>query len=166
MLEANYIRHFLVLGKLCKFYDEADSEATAHTLRHARLIDQVATGASASLPGSKIMAAHYAQIEAAITNGPTAMKAAAVSTASDYLRGSDFRNDFVEEDVPAATANAALTALALEMSAENDNVTLSTEADTGLINFFDTIAGEELTWNDSSDPDYPDDTYVTDDIVE
>jgi len=164
MLDANYIRHFKVLGKLCKMYDEASTEVTAQTLRLARLEDQVATGASASLPGTEVINAHYNALKAAITQGPTAMKTATVAAATSYLIGSDFRDDFVTE-TPTSTssANAVLTALAAEMV--GDPKTLSTETTSGLVNFFDTIAGAELVWNDASSPDYPDSTYVVDAIV-
>ena len=164
MLAANYIRHFKVLGKLCKFYDEAATEETAQTLRLARTEDQVATGESVSLPGVEVLNAHYNALKASITAGPTAQKAAAIAAAKSYLKMSDFTNDLTTTP-DVITANGVLTALATDMGAAVDNKTLSTETTSGLINFFDTIAAEELTWNDASAPDYDDATYVVDEIV-
>ena len=165
MLDANYIRHFKVIGKLCKMFDEAVSEETAQTLRLARLEDQTATGESASLPGVEVINAHYNALKAAITSGPTAMQSATVAAATSYFTGSDFRGDLVTETpTNPSSVNAVLTAFAAEMV--DDPKTLTTESTTGLINFFDVIAAEELTWNDeSADPDYPDSTYVVDAIV-
>ena len=81
MLAANYVRHFKVLGKLCKFYDEASTEETAQLLRLARTEDQVATGESASLPGVEVLNTHYSSLKNSITTGVTAQKAAALATA-------------------------------------------------------------------------------------
>ena len=168
MLAANYVRHFKVLGKLCKFYDESSSEETAQLLRLARTEDQVATGESASLPGVEVLKNHYNALKNSITSGPTAQKAAALAAATSYLKMSDFTGDLTTTPDSLTSVNAILTALATDMSAAVDNKTLSPEAEaptTGLINFFDTLAAEELTWNDSTAPDYDDTVYVVDTIV-
>lgn len=49
MLDANYIKHFKVLGKIVRFYDDADDvDLTALKTLAARLFDQTATGELAS----------------------------------------------------------------------------------------------------------------------
>jgi len=164
MLTANYTRHLKVLGKLCKFYDEANAEESEQLLRLARLVDQVATGEVASQDGFEVIHQNYSQLKGAITSGPTAMKTSAINAAAQYVKMEDFYGDFVSE-TPAntTTALAILTAFAAEMVA--DNVSFDTKSSTGLINFFDTVAGSDLSWNESSDPDYPDATYVVDELV-
>lgn len=165
MDNADYDRHFKVLGKLCKFYDEASSQITEQTLRLARTEDQVATGASSSLPGVEVLNNHYNSLKSSITSGATAQQAAALAAATSYLKMTDFTDDLTTTPTTLSSVNDILTALATDMAVGVDDKTLSVETTTGLINFFDILAGEELVWNDATAPDYDDDVYVVDTIV-
>ncbi len=75
-------------------------------------------------------------------------------------------SDSGRDDTIAAGSGAAGSGAAGSASG-HDNKTLATKAATGLVNFFDTLAAEALTWNTESDAgaDYKDSVYVVATIV-
>jgi len=164
MTDANYIRHLKVLGKYCKIYDDADADATAQGVLIATTSDQIATGLAIDTPAVAMHGPYISSLTAAVSSGPTALKALAVQLAGQYLSLNLFYTSLTT--VPTSTtAVAALVALQTEMGAGVDNKTLTTEGSTGLVNFFDTILGSEGTWNTAGPGDYPDATYVVSAVV-
>ena len=164
MTGANFIRHFKVLGKLCKLYDDAAASESALETLLATTADQVATGTTAGATAVRIFARYYTQYENAIANGPEAMQALAISIATAYMTSDDFCNDLTTTPASRSIANV-IAALETEMGAGVSNKTLSTETTSGLVNFFDTLKGSEGTWNTAGSPDYPDSTYVVSAVV-
>lgn len=166
MTDANYIRHFKVLGKLAKLYDDAGANDTAMRTLLATFVDQYAEGTSASLSAINIFPTYTRQWANAIGSSPASLQAIAVAAAGAYLISADFTADLTT--TPSATTPAAvLIALATDMGAGVDDKTLSTEATSGLVNFFDAVQGAEGTWNteDDATADYKDSVYVVSAVV-
>lgn len=166
MTDANYIRHFKVLGKLAKLYDTAAADSTTLETLLTTFVDQYATGTIASFPAVQLFPRYTTQWISAITAGPTALQSVAKNAAAAYLTSTDFTNDLTTEPT-ANTALAVLVALATEMGAGVDNKTLTTKASTGLVNFFDAIRGTAGSWNTAADgsADYKDSVYVVSTVV-
>lgn len=166
MLDANYARHFKVLGKLAKLYDLAAAQVTADNALLAAFVDQYADGTPASLPAVALFPAYTSQISNSISNGSANLKAVALSAAGAYLVNTTFTAD-LSTPIVGNTAAASLTALATEMSEGEDDKTLTTLASTGLVNFFDAIAGSAGSWNTEADAtaDYKDSVYVVSSVV-
>lgn len=166
MDNANYIRHFKVLGKLCKLYDLASTQSSAQNSLLAAFVDQYADGTDASLPAVLLFPSYTSAWASAISGGPNAMKSLSLSAATQYLVGANFTDDLTT--APAGTSvSAVLAALQTEMGAGEDDKTLATKASSGLVNFFDTILGSSGTWNTETDAsaDYKDSVYVVSAVV-
>lgn len=165
MLAAKYIRHFSVLGKLCKFYDESLATSSSKETLLAGYLDQVANDDPAANDITLALTSGGATIQANISK-ENAIASLAKAEAVKYLRNSYFTGGLTT--VP--TSNAVvdiLAALQTEMGAGLDNKTLSTKASTGLVNFLDSILGSSGTWNTVADAtaDYKDSVYVVSTIV-
>lgn len=167
MIAADYIKHFKVLGKLCRMWDDAVAEADDQKQRIARLYDQAATGELPSYPTLLVLNPFTSTLDAAVKNGADAIKATAKSMTEAYLKATLFTDDLTTSPIAPVTAKSVLEALQTEMSAGVDNVTLTTLAATGLVNFFDTNWSPTNTWNTLADASatYKDSVYVVDTIV-
>jgi hypothetical protein len=164
MTDANYQRFFKVLGKLAYLYDTATAENTALATLLATTADQVATGLSVDNPAVLMLAQNLGALSVALVNGPQAIQSQAIAIASAYLELPLFKAALTT--VPTAnTAAAILIALATEMTSVSTTKTLTTKSATGLVNFFDTIAGSSGSWNTAAPGDYPDATYCVSAIV-
>lgn len=161
MLDANYIKVFKILGKLCYGYDLAAAEYTNLDNILATLQDQVATGNSAENAIALLFGQRYTQIASARDGSGASIFQHA---ASDFLTSSYFTGKLVHNTPAANTAAAVLAALQLEMSSAggNDDKTLSTLASTGLVHFFNSLLAAPGTWNTEADAtaDYKDSVYV------
>jgi hypothetical protein len=166
MTDANYIRHFSALGKLCWLYDNASAQADDLNDWLAATYDQVATGTSESLPNVTLFASYNSRLANGISSGATALKATALALAREYVTRAEFTDDLTTQ--PASrTAALAMAALAADMGAGVDNKTLGTLAATGLANFLNVVAGAVQTWNTEADAtaDYRDAIYVVATVV-
>ena len=156
MTEAQYTHHFSVLGKFAKLYDLAAAAVADRTTLAATIADQVADGDVAGLATAAAIISRVQQIPTIDGAQTLAKHLAAQYVESDYFRG-------MLTATPASTAAAAvLAALATDMGAGEDNVTLETKGTDGLVNFLDAVAGAALTWNTAAaeTADYPDADYV------
>ena len=161
----NYTRHFKALGKLAFLYDNATAAALAQQTLRATTADQVADGTTTTLPAVDLFAQYDTQWKQGITAGATALQAVAIAFASSYLIDATFTAGLTT--VPTATTPVAvLTALALEMTSV-DNKTLTTLAATGLVNFFNVVAGSVLSWHTAADAsaDYKDSVFCVSAVV-
>ena len=171
MTANNYTRHFSVLGKLCKLYDDAAAaEATQKTLI-AAFADQVSDGLSASLDALVAMLSPISQFNSALSAGEGTRQDIALAAAKSYLVNAYFTGGLTTTPTSLSSVVAVLTALQTEMGAGVDNKTLGTKTTSGLVNFLDAILaaeGEEAgTWNTESDAtaDYRDAVYVVAGII-
>lgn len=166
MTNGNYIRHFKVLGKLCKLYDDANANSTAEGELLATFADQYSDGTEASLAAISLFPAYTSQWASSINNGASNLANIAINAAAAYLVNATFTDDLTTTPT-TGTAAASLVALATDMGAGVDNKTLGTKTTSGLVNFFDAIAGESGTWNTESDAtaDYRDAVYVVSTVV-
>ncbi len=164
MLNANYIRHLKPLGKLCYLYDIAGTGLAALKTLRATTYDQVADGTDASAPGVDVFAQYRSRYNNVISQGQQAQQDLALAIATSYMVSDDFIDDLTTQPTSRTIANV-IAALETEMAVGVDNKTLTTEAATGLVNFFDTLKGSEGTWNTSGSPDYPDSVYVVSAVV-
>lgn len=164
MTNADYIRNFKLFGKLAKLYDDATADvATLETLQ-ATTFDQIADGTTATLEAVGIFSGYYSRYSNGISSGAAALQSLAVSIGRAYIVTDEFVTGLTTQ--PASrSALLCVAALATEMSAGVDNKTLTTESSTGLVNFFDALAGAEQTWNTSGSPDYPDGTFVVSPVI-
>jgi len=164
MTDANYQRHLKALGKLCALFDAATASTAAANTLLATTADQFATGLVVDNPAVELLAQNLNSLQAAINSGPVAIQTQCVNIAASYLGLPLFISGLTT--VPATSSAAAvLTALAAEMT--TDTKTLTTKSGTGLINFFDTIAGTAGAWNSAADnvADYKDSIYVVSAVV-
>jgi hypothetical protein len=165
MLDANYIRHFKVLGKLCKLYDDATADVEPQQELLAAFVDQYADGVVDSLAAIRIFPQFTDRWSNAIANGPVGLQTIAQQAAIAYFQDPNFQGDLTTTP-DSNSITDILTALQTEMGAGVDDKTLSTKDDTGLVNFFDSIlesAGSpDGTWNTEADAtaDYKDSVYV------
>ncbi len=161
MTGPNYVKHFTVLGKLAYLYDHAGAEVTAQEALMAVFMDEIATGAAASLPTVELFAARLAQWRAVITGGGTNGQALARTLAEAYLVSAIFVDTLTTTISGAVTALKVLEALQTEMGAGVDNKTLTTLAATGLVHFFNTWSPTG-SWNTEANEtaDYQDSVYV------
>jgi hypothetical protein len=170
MATLTYARHFAVLGKLCKLYDDAAAASATQKLLTSAYMDQVADGLAASLAMAIAQSTYAQQFNSALSSGEDTRKTVALNAAKAYLTNAYFTDELTT--IPASTSvSAVLAALQTEMGATVDNVTLGTKTTTGLVNFFDAIlvdeGGSAGTWNTESDAtaDYRDAVYVVATIV-
>jgi hypothetical protein len=163
MQTGNYARHLKVLGKICYLYDTAASEVTALELTTSRLFDQVATGESVSLPGVKLLAPFVSTISRAVDAGASTLKTIATNMASAYLTSADFRGDL--DTTPTSTSSPAAVLDALIADMTSDSKTFTTQASTGLVNFFVAVFAPGGTFPQSGSPTHADSTYVVQAIV-
>jgi hypothetical protein len=164
MLDANYIKHFKALGKMCKMYDDAVADETAAKTLRATMYDQIADGTDASAWAVDIISSYRSRINNAISNGPTQIQGVMISLASAYLVNDGFVDDLTTQPASRTAANV-LAALQTEMGAGVDDKTLKTKSSTGLVNFFDAILGEAGVWNTDNAPDYDDSVYVVSAVI-
>lgn len=167
MLDANYVKHFKVLGKLCRLWDDASADESAMKLLIARTFDQVATGELPSYDPLLIVNSYTAALNSAVNNGAAALKTIAENVAATYLTSAVFRDDLTTTPGSPGSAKSVLEALQTDMGAGVDNKTLTDVASTGFVNFFDTVWDPSGSWNTEPDgtADYPDSTYVVITIV-
>jgi hypothetical protein len=166
MLDANYIKHFKIIGKICKLFDVAAADETALKALRATTYDQVADGTDASAEAVDIFASYRSRYNNAIENGPTTTQRFAIALASDYLNSDDFYADLTTKPT-SRTATNVIAALETEMSAGVDDKTLTDLDTTGLVNFFNEIKGSLGTWNTEADgtADYKDSVYCVSAVI-
>lgn len=168
MTDANYIRHFSVLGKLAYLYDTAGANSTALQALLAVFADQIADGTATTLPAVKLFQSAIIQWDAALgtTQALTTLQTIATTAAASYLVNLTFTAGLTTTPAGASVAEV-LAALQTEMGAGVDDKTLSTETTTGLVNFLDTVLGSEGTWNteDDATADYKDSVYCVASLV-
>jgi hypothetical protein len=166
MTDANYIKVFTILGKLCFGYDLATTQATACDDILATLQDQVATGSPDSNPVNTTLRQTYSSIEQARDSGANFAKSVYKTGATNFLASDYFFNKLTT--VPTSrSAAAVLAALETEMAVGLDNKKLTTLASTGLVNFFNSMLAAPGTWNTVADAsaDYKDSVYVVDAVI-
>ena len=165
MTDANYIRHFKVLGKLAKLYDaSASSVEEANTLL-ATTGDQIATGLVEDNPAMLLFSGYANSLQSAINTGPSNIQSMCRTIAGQYLQLPLFVTGLTT--VPATTSVADIAAaLATEMTSV-DTKTITTKTTAGLANFLDVTAGTTGAWNTAADgaADYKDSVYCVDTIV-
>ena len=163
-----YAQHFAALGKMCKGYDDAAAGVAAQETLEATAQDQLATGVAADNGLIEALQALPSQLKSARVNGAEALQATWLAAAQRYVVQARFYT-LLKNHPAAYTPLAVMTALALEMSSGsgNDNLTLGTLTTTGLVHFFNLIAGDTLTWNTKSDStaDYRDAIYVVSAVI-
>lgn len=157
MLDAAYLKHLKVLGKICYIWDAASADVTAMKLMVSRLFDQTATGEVVSYDATKLVNSYTNGIDAAITSGPAALKAQMEQLASAYLTNTLFTDD-LDTTPTDSTAKASLEALIEDMG--DDEKTFDTAASTGFVNFFETVFAPTGSFPQSGTPTYDDSTYV------
>lgn len=163
MTDANYVRHFSVLGKLAKLYDDANAnEATQKTLI-AVTADQMANSLSTGLANFITMTTYIQQFYSALTAGETTRKEIAINAGRAYLKDSYFYGGLTATPTDLTSPAAILIAFAADMV--TNSKTISTETTSGLVNFFDALSGTEGTYPTSGSPTYDDATYVVETIV-
>jgi predicted homoserine dehydrogenase-like protein len=161
MLDADYIKVFKILGKLCYGYDISATQFSDINSILATLQDQVATGLVAENPVCTTLRPNYSQIEVARDNGAANAQSVFQAGAEAVIVSDYFVNKLVT--VPASrTIEDVLAALETEMSAAVDNKKLTTLHSTGLVNFFNSMLAAPGTWNTITDAsaDYKDSVYV------
>lgn len=177
MLDANYQKHFKVLGKICKLYDAAGADVTTVKTRIAAFLDQIATGAIGSYNTTLLLNPYTGTLNQAVSAGSAAMQALAITMAGAYLTdpGVNFKGDLLVGPAIAAITNPSSPALVLEglrlemqSTGGGDNKKLTTEATTGFVNFFkNVLLSAAGAWNTIADAsaDYKDSVYVVDAVV-
>ncbi|SRR6266540_46160 len=161
MLDANYVKVFKILGKLCYAYDLCAAEETNLDAIVATIQDQAATGDPAENPVLDTLRQRIIQLEnARDTSGASVCQAAA----SDFFTSPYFTSKLVHNTPAGNSVADVLAAFQLEMSAAggDDDKTLTTKHSSGLINFFDSLLAAPGTWNNEADAtaDYKDTVYV------
>jgi hypothetical protein len=162
MLDADYARHFKVLGKYVKGYDDAAADAVAQSALIATTADQVATGLAVDNGPLLSFAANIAQWMAAISSGADAIRALMITLVADYMRTSAFLDSFETAIVNAGMPNAQLAA-ALDEEMTEDSKLFDTASTTGFAHFFNTEFG--TTMPASGSPTHADATYVVSTVV-
>ena len=160
MTSANHLRFAKIVGKLAYMYDTAGaSVATLQDIQYGMMEEFTnSTDRDANLPEVQILAASFAQITSAITNGPTALQAVIVALAKKIFTDDDFVGTLTT--VPAnSSIGAVLTAWATEMTSV-DNVTFTTLGSTGIVHFLNTVGSATFSWHTSGSPTYHDGTYA------
>lgn len=169
MLDANYIKHFKVLGKLARLYDDAAAASDVAALKTLamRLFDQAATGESPSYDAVLVLSAFMSPLDLSINAVTNNVRATVKTMAAAYLVHSLFRADLTTTPASANDAASVLAALRTDMSAGVDNKKLTTEAATGLVNFFKNVMAAGGSWNSIADAsaDYKDSVYVVTAVV-
>jgi hypothetical protein len=115
MLDANYIKHLKVLGKLCYLWDQAvavldaDGDTLADRITEdSALYDQVATGASASIDATELIAGYAPQLRASRPVADSARKTLIETITANYLTNSLFRGDLTATPANASSAQSVL----------------------------------------------------------
>jgi hypothetical protein len=165
----DYARHFSVLGKLCKVYDDAAANEATQKLLVSRTLDQIANGTAEDLPVIMSLLPSLQALGNAVSAGEGTRQSLAIQAAMVYLTSSVFVGDFVFSPPATSAVLDVLTNFALELT--NDAKTLGTKTTTGLVLFLDNIriaaGGTAGTWSTESDStaDYRDAIYVVSTIV-
>lgn len=167
MTDANYQKHFKVIGKLALLYDYVgEVEATLEGYV-AALYDQLWTGAQASYDAGVLLsgsAEALARTVVQAAGGTTSRKSQLAAMLRAYMTSAAFRDDVTI--APTDINDAADVAEALQFEMEDDAKTLGTEGSTGMVNFMETacvpVNGPSVGWTTESDAtaDYKDATYV------
>lgn len=162
----NYPRVFKVLGKLAFMFDNASAATVEENFVLATTADQIATGLTIDNPAVLMFAQYSNSLQGAINAGPAAIQTMAKTIAGQYFQLPMFTSLLTNTPASSSVADI-IAALALDMASGTDNKTLTTKSGTGLINFFDTVAGTTGTWNHTTDgsADYKDSVYCVDTIV-
>jgi len=167
MLDANYIEHCKVLGKICRLWDDGGLSLDDLKLLACRLWDQIATGESPSYDACLALNPFTAELNGAMQIGQTDVQRTAKRLAEAYLTDSVFYGDLTTTPGDPTSARSVLEALQTEMGAGEDDKTFTTKAATGLVYFFDTNWAPTGAWNTEADEtaDYKDSVYVVTTIV-
>lgn len=167
MLDADYQKHFKVIGKLCRLWDQAGADVDASKLLISRLFDQVATGELPSYDALLLVNTYTSSLDSGVANGAAALKTVAETITAAYLTSQVFLPDLTTAPGNSSSPQSVLEALQTDMGAGEDDKTLTTSASTGLVNFFDTVWSPTGSWNTEADgtADYKDSVYVVGTIV-
>jgi hypothetical protein len=164
MTNANYQRHLKILGKLAYLFDAASSDVADMGALLAAFVDQYADATLSSLDAIRIFPNYTPRWQSAINVGPTALQALAKDAANAYLTDAAFI-DTLGAEPASTTALAVLTQFAADTV--TDSKTLTTKASTGIVNFLDEVAGDDLGWNTAADESatYKDSVYCVASVV-
>ena len=169
MLNANYVRHLTILGKLCNLYDSAGTTIAELETLIENTVEQDAKDATGAWSNIRTQLPYVQQAQGAVNSGVVNLQAIAIQAALAYLVDANFYDDLTTVPSPKGNAAASLAALQTDMSAGVDNKTLTTLASTGLVNFFNeclAAQGQGVgTWNTSNAPTYADGTYVVSTVL-
>lgn len=167
MTDPNYQKHFKVLGKIARVWDDGGLDVPSMQLLAARFFDQIATGEAPSYGTTLLLNPFATALDASMQVGANAVQNIAAQMAAAYLTAADFLADLTTTPSNTSQAAKVLEALQTEMGAGEDNVTLTDKAATGLVNFFDSGWSPTLGWNTASDATatYKDSIYVVTTIV-
>lgn len=163
MLDANYQKHFKILGKFAKLYDTAAADVTAQETLAATTYDQIATGVAAtSWAALQLLNPYTGSWASAIASGSTQLMSLSQSMAAAYLTSAIFRADMTAVPTNTSSAQSVLEALITEMT--NDVKTLTTAASTGFVHFFE-LWSPTGDFPQSGSASYTDATYVVSTVV-
>lgn len=167
MTDAQYQKHFKVLGKLARLWDDGGLDVSTMQLLAARFLDQIATGEAGSYATTLLLNPYTVNLDNSIKVGVNAVQSIAKQMSEAYLKSSIFIDDLATVPANATLPIKVLEALQTEMSAGVDNKTLTDLAATGFVNFFNSVWAPTLTWNTAADvtADYKDSVYVVTTIV-
>ena len=157
MVETNREYLMSLFGKLAYIYDTAVAYETTQDTWQAQLLDQAATGEPASIPFTDEISLYNSRW----TSGVSAIATAVIDICKAILAMDETQAMFVSHKPASTSALDTLTALASELGADHDNVTMTTLASTGIVNFLNTVAGSVLPWNTEAGPgaDYDDSEF-------
>lgn len=167
MTDANYQKHFKVIGKLTYLYDTAVTTLATLEGYVSALYDQIWTGAQASYEAGRLLSEYAQQMDRAINDqvsGTTLRQTMAQKMLKAYIKSSLFTGDL--ENTPSDASREKAICEAFQQDLVDNSKTMSTETTTGMVNFMDEACGPtggpSVGWNTEADAtaDYKDSVYV------
>ncbi len=167
MTSGDYVKFLKLFGKLCKTYDVARADQAVHETLMGNSDDQFGSGGSANLPEIDVFNRTFQQWRNTQRSGVVAEQALMLSIATQLLALDDFYTALTTK--PATRApEIVLAAWVTDMGL--DSKTLLTLTTSGLVRFFNIVAGHDglantLTIPTAGSPTYADATYVVSTVV-
>lgn len=140
-----YENNCKIIGKLAHMFDISATDVTAQNTLFTNFVEQYAIQDLIEL--DLLFPASTARWNASVNAQPP-LQAIAISTATAYIQSATFTGDLTTAPASGSVYDI-LTAFAADTV--TDEVTLTTKASTGIVNFLDVIRGAAGTWNTAAD---------------
>ena len=140
-----YDLNLKIIGKLAKLFDVSAIDVTSQNTLFTNFVQQYAVQDLIAL--DLLFPASTARWNVAVNTQPP-LQVVAIAAATAYIQSATFTGDLTTSPASGSVQDI-LTAFAADTV--TDEVTLTTKAATGIVNFLDVIRGAAGTWNTAAD---------------